>query len=398
MNRFIIKSTKRGFGFKLRSDMSKKFGSEIAASGRTSSSIPLTYETRVWKENPSFLVCGIDEAGRGPLAGPVVAAACIVLQPSTPDTTFEPPVDGVNDSKTVGEEDRERIFEELMKSQSLCFGVSVVDHRVIDRINVLQATMLAMTRAFAAAREEASRKSATKSKALEVKDVHTVYIDGPLCPFRLVAATNGDEDPDAREESPVDASSSSAEPPLGPPDFGAEVVELPQAQIDGGFASILAENQSVLLSSSSPPKKKPSQKTSQKSKEPVSSTSLSMYGRGLQMRLGKITSLVPVVKGDSKVFCIAAASIVAKVTRDRIMRKAEDLWPGYGFAEHKGYGTASHMAAIRAKGASPIHRLTFAPMKNMYPEEAERARGAPLQVPSTNSSSKFDKKKRKRAE
>lgn len=389
MNRFIIKLTK--LGFKARSAGMSKFGSE--SSGRTTSSIPLTYETRVWKENPSFLVCGIDEAGRGPLAGPVVAAACIVLQSSTP----EAPVDGVNDSKTVGEEDRERIFEDLMKSQSLCFGVSVVDHRVVDRINVLQATMLAMTRAFAAAREEASQKSATKSKALEVKDVHTVYIDGPLCPFRLIAATNGDEDPDAREESPVDSSSSSAEPPLGPPDFGAEVVELPQAQIDGGFASILAENQSVLLSSSSP-KKKPSQKTSQKTQEPVSSTSLSMYGRGLQMRLGKITSLVPVVKGDSKVFCIAAASIVAKVTRDRIMRKAEDLWPGYGFAEHKGYGTASHMAAIRAKGASPIHRLTFAPMKNMYPAMAERARGAPLQVPSTSSSSKFDKKKRKRAE
>ena len=115
-----------------------------------------------------------------------------------------------------------------------------------------------------------------------------------------------------------------------------------------------------------------------------------MYGRGLQSRLGKITALVPVIKGDSKVFTIAAASIVAKVTRDRIMRKAEEIWPGYGFSEHKGYGTASHMSAIRTKGASPIHRLTFAPMKTMYPELAEKARGSPLV------SKIGEKKKRKR--
>jgi ribonuclease HII len=359
----------------------------------SSTSIPLTYETKVWKENPSFLVCGIDEAGRGPLAGPVVAAACIMLPPAAPATNLEAPVNGVNDSKTVDEEDREQIFDELMKSQSLCFGVSVVDHRVIDRINVLQATMLAMTRAFAAAKEEANRRITTKSKASEVKDVHTVYIDGPLCPFRLAAATTGEVDPDEQDEVKADASQ-----PLGPPDFGAEKVELLNSLIDGGFASILAENQSLSSSSSSPKKKAlPKMTTSSQKKQDLAlTTSLSMYSRGLQSRLGKITSLIPVIKGDSKVFCIAAASIIAKVTRDRIMRKAEDLWPGYGFAEHKGYGTASHMAAIRGKGASPIHRLTFAPMKNMYPEKAEEARGAPLQAPATKSSSKGDNKSKKR--
>jgi len=379
----------------------------MAKSSNSTNSLPLTYESRVWKEHPTFLVCGIDEAGRGPLAGPVVAAACIMLHPSgTLDSeSIKAPVDGINDSKTVEEEDRERIFEELIKSKSLCFGISVIDHRVIDRINVLQATMLGMTRAFAAAKEEANRRNTTKSKSIEIQDVHTVYIDGPLCPFRLAAATTG-EDPDIPKD--LDTINDNTEKINGPPDFGADIVELRQSQIDGGFASIIAEQNSLQLestqtsssssfssssSSTSSSKKRarsPKKVITAKNNQAIAELESSMYGRGLQSRLGKITSLVPVIKGDSKVFTIAAASIVAKVTRDRIMRKAEEIWPGYGFSEHKGYGTASHMLAIRTKGASPIHRLTFAPMKTMYPELAEKARGSPLV------SKMGEKKKRKR--
>ncbi len=75
---------------------------------------------------------------------------------------------------------------------------------------------------------------------------------------------------------------------------------------------------------------------------------------------------------------LLAASLVAKVTRDRIMRQAEALWPGYGLGEHKGYGTGAHMSSIGRLGACPIHRLTFAPLKTMYPDRAEKARGGPL--------------------
>jgi len=106
-----------------------------------------------------------------------------------------------------------------------------------------------------------------------------------------------------------------------------------------------------------------------------------MHGASLQARLGAVHTVQPVIGGDAKVFCVAAASLVAKVTRDAIMRAADAAWPGYGLAEHKGYGTAAHFAALRRLGASPFHRLTFAPLKTMLPREAEAARGAPLAEP-----------------
>ena len=103
-----------------------------------------------------------------------------------------------------------------------------------------------------------------------------------------------------------------------------------------------------------------------------------MHGAALQARLGAVHTVQPVIGGDAKVFSIAAASVVAKVARDAIMRRAGAAWPGYGLAEHKGYGTSAHFAALGRLGASPFHRLTFAPLKGMLPLEAAAARGAPL--------------------
>lgn len=103
--------------------------------------------------------------------------------------------------------------------------------------------------------------------------------------------------------------------------------------------------------------------------------------RGTAVRLGAVHTVAPVIAGDSKVYCIAAASLVAKVTRDRLMRAHAARWPGYGFERHKGYGTRDHMDAIARLGPSPIHRMTFAPLKNMFPAAAAAARaGTPLAV------------------
>lgn len=91
--------------------------------------------------------------------------------------------------------------------------------------------------------------------------------------------------------------------------------------------------------------------------------------------IGRVHTVQPVVGGDGKVYCIAAASLVAKVTRDRLMRAAGAAWPGYGLEVHKGYGTAAHMALIHKRGPCPIHRLTFAPLKTTYPDAAAAAKG-----------------------
>ena len=176
-------------------------------------------------------IAGVDEAGRGPLAGPVVAAAVILCE--------APRLEGVRDSKLLAPEERERLFP-LIIQQSAAVGVGVASHRAIDRVNILRATHLAMARAL------------------------------------------------ARLRVPVDL-----------------------ALVDG--ADVI--------------------------RGPVRTRAI--------------------VKGDRKSLSIAAASIVAKVTRDVLMTIQDREHPGYGFAEHKGYATAEHRDAIRKLGPCAIHRISF---------------------------------------
>lgn len=183
------------------------------------------------------LLAGVDEVGRGPLAGDVVTAA-VILDPAQP-------IEGLGDSKKLTEKKRERLHDEII-AKALCYCVARCSVEEIDRINILQATLLAMTRA----------------------------VDG------LALA----------------------------PEFVA---------VDGN-----------------------------------------------RLPRWRYPSLA-VVKGDSKVPAISAASILAKVSRDREMVDAEALYPGYGFAGHKGYGTAAHLAALRELGPSPIHRRSFRPVAEM---------------------------------
>ena len=188
------------------------------------------------REEGYTVICGVDEAGRGPLAGPVCAAAVIL-----PDHLELP---GLNDSKKLSDKKRRELFP-LIKEQAIAYGIGLASHEEIDEVNILQATYLAMERAIA---------------QLEGK-ADLALIDGNRAK-----------------------------------DFGLPV------------------------------------KT--------------------------------VVKGDSLSASIAAASILAKVTRDDIMEAYAEEYPGYGFEIHKGYGTKAHYAALTEKGASPIHRMTF--LKKFY--------------------------------
>ena len=183
---------------------------------------------------PGGLVAGVDEAGRGPLAGPVVAAA-VILDPARP-------IAGLADSKALSPARREALFA-LVRERALCCSVAEASVEEIDRLNILQATLLAMRRAV---------------EGLAVPPAR-VLVDGN----RL--------------------------PPLAVP---AEAI----------------------------------------------------------------------VKGDARVAAISAASILAKVTRDRWCAGLHARYPLYGFERHKGYGTAEHLAALRAHGACPEHRRSFAPV------------------------------------
>ena len=200
------------------------------------------FEQPLWQQGV-LRVAGVDEAGRGPLAGPVVAAAAI-LPSRWAQAGLPPELTGLNDSKQLTEAQREKYFEFLTACAEIEFGIALVDAGVIDEINILQATHRAMNEALA-----------------QLK---------PLPPHALV---------DGR---PVKS------------------LRVPQTAI---------------------------------------------------------------VKGDARSYSIAAASVLAKVTRDRRMLKYHAQWPEYAFAEHKGYGTAKHLAAIVKHGACPIHRKTFAPLK-----------------------------------
>ena len=192
---------------------------------------PYRFESAAWRRGVSRLA-GVDEAGRGPLAGPVVAAA-VVLAPGER-------IRGVDDSKRLDPLERARLFE-IIHARALGVGVAVVDHLTIDRINILQATRLAMAQALGAL-------------ALEPELVLTDFVEVPglRCPQRNL------------------------------------------------------------------------------------------------------------VEGDRRSASVAAASIVAKVTRDRIMEEADREFPLYGFVRHKGYATPEHLAALDRWGPCPLHRRTFA--------------------------------------
>lgn len=179
-------------------------------------------------------IAGIDEAGRGPLAGPVVAAAVIFRSGQS--------VDGLGDSKALSESRREKLLPLIHAAAYV--GVGIAEPEEIDRINILQATMVAMRRAILAL---------------------------SVCPDRALIDGN-----------------------RVPPALGCDAEAI--------------------------------------------------------------------VGGDASVAEISAASIVAKTLRDDLMRRADARWPGYGFAAHKGYGTAAHMTAIARQGPCPIHRLSFAPI------------------------------------
>lgn len=180
-------------------------------------------------------VAGVDEVGRGPLAGDVVAAA-VILDPARP-------IRNLNDSKKLSERQRESVFEAIVES-ALCYALGRASVAEIDTINILQASLLAMSRAVTALSTQPG----------------FVYVDGLHCPRWAYQSA-------------------------------------------------------------------------------------------------------AVVKGDSKVDCIAAASIVAKVVRDREMQELDVRYPGYGFAVHKGYPTKAHLQALHTLGASDVHRRSFKPVQ-----------------------------------
>ena len=177
-------------------------------------------------------VCGIDEAGRGPLAGPVVVSAVIMPQDSF--------IEGVNDSKKVSEKKREKLYDEITNN-AIAWGVGIIEPQEIDNINILNATKKGVTAAL--------------KELIEKPDI--ILVD---------ALT------------------------------GIDTLGIPYQSI---------------------------------------------------------------IKGDAKSYSIAAASIIAKVTRDRIMRQWDEVYPQYGFEKHKGYGTKAHIEVIKNDGICPIHRKSF---------------------------------------
>ena len=177
-------------------------------------------------------ICGIDEAGRGPLAGPVVVASVIMPENSM--------IEGVNDSKKVSEKKREKLYD-LILEESISYGVGIIGQDEIDEINILNATKKGLTM---------SLQELTQKPDLIIVDALT-HIDTLGIPYESI------------------------------------------------------------------------------------------------------------IKGDAKCYSISAASIIAKVTRDRIMREWDKVYPQYGFAQHKGYGTSAHINAIKEFGPCPLHRKSF---------------------------------------
>jgi len=230
---------------------------------------------------PPFTLAGVDEVGRGPLAGPVVAAA-VVLDPHRP-------VDGIDDSKRLGERDRERL-DTAIRARARAWCVASASVAEIDELNILHASLLAMRRA----------------------------VDG------LVRADAGGASPAVRD-APAggDAGDSPGARPGGATGFADPFESRP-----GGPA---ARPALVLVDGNRCP--------------PLPCPAAAIVG------------------GDARVRAIAAASIVAKVARDALMRRWHERYPEFGFAAHKGYATKQHREALERLGATPLHRRSFAPVQ-----------------------------------
>lgn len=251
--------------------------------------LPRTREKSLQKslENDRLMVIGVDEAGRGPLAGPVVAAAAL-LPVNIP---------GITDSKKITkEEERERLYEEIVAAPGVRWAAAVVDAPRIDEINILQATMEAMKMATTAIMNPPKAKDCIKEASVDRTGCYVVC---------------GASDESGKAIEPADAAAAAL-------NAGEDVDDSYYALIDGNRV----------------PKEMPCESE-------------------------------PLVKGDSREYCIGAASLIAKVTRDRLMHAYDELFPEYNLQQHKGYPTAAHMSAVFKHGASPIHRRTFAPLKHM---------------------------------
>lgn len=196
-------------------------------------------ETKLWKKGYR-LIAGLDEVGRGPLAGPVVAAAVVIIQPTINKELFHL----INDSKKLTIRQREIAFLELKKENQIVFGIGKVSEKIIDKINIFNATKRAMELAVV-----------SLSKKIG-KQPNFLIIDGK---------------------------------------------------------------------------------------------------HGINLKIEQ----KPIIKADEKIFSCSAASIIAKVTRDRLMDRMHKKYPQYGFDKHKGYGTEAHYKALKAYGPCQIHRQSF---------------------------------------
>lgn len=193
-------------------------------------------ENKLYSNNIKY-ICGIDEAGRGPLAGPVVVGAVIL-----PEDSF---IEGVNDSKKISEKKREKLYD-IITQEAIAYSVGIVDQKTIDEINILNATKLGVKLALEGLKQKPE--------------------------LIMIDALNN-----------------------------LDTLDIPY---------------------------------------------------------------ISVVKGDAKNYCIAAASIIAKVTRDRMMKEWDEVYPIYGFAKHKGYGTAEHIRILKENGPCSLHRKSF--IKNFF--------------------------------
>ena len=285
-----------------------------------------------------IIICGIDEAGRGPFAGPVVAGA-VILDVEDPDKEIL----YLNDSKKLSEKKREMLYREIL-GKAVAVGIGYGGAQLIDRINILQATYHAMRMAL-------NNLTPVSHLLKEDADTHELVRDliRYELPESLAAPANisksvNIQDPNYPSDSPAVSGLSndlfsSVISDLSSADYSSP----PLCTSDGDSSSVFG---STYVSGKSDNLCNLRIVPDCILADAVHIPDISIPQKGI-------------VKGDAKCLSIAAGSIVAKVTRDHIMYEYDRIYPEYGFASHKGYGTKAHIEAIRLHGMTPIHRRSF---------------------------------------
>ena len=280
-----------------------------------------SYELSLYEKHSWKYIVGIDEAGRGPIAGPIVVCACYI--------PIGVKIDGIGDSKSLSQRKRETCFDELVKNNNVKYGVSIINNEIIDKSGVEESTLNGMKQSALILQKIINGEDITQ---INLENLTQLY-DFVKNEFKINDEDKGKENKreNKQETKQEEETNRDKEKEKEKSNSNSNVNNEKKHQTENGIDMILVDG--------------------------IETPNF------CDIELLKNVECEAIAKGDSKVYCIAAASIIAKVIRDKMMVEYDKMYPNYQFCQHKGYMTPQHQLMLNKYGPCKIHRRLCNPVK-----------------------------------